>query len=218
MKIKGVIFDLDGTLLDSLSDISSAMNTVLVRNGFPSHEECTYRYFVGDGAEELIRRSVPKEVSSDSAEISRLLSELGEEYARNLFVQTKPYEEIIEMLKILRSRGLKLGVLSNKMDRFAKQTVDYYFKDQQIDSVCGAREDFPKKPHPAGAFWVADQMGVEAEDCLFLGDTKTDMLTAQGAGMFGVGVLWGFRDAEELLLSGALYLIDTPLEILDLLE
>jgi phosphoglycolate phosphatase len=214
---KAVIFDLDGTLLDTLADLGNSVNQVLTANGFPTHELDSYRYFVGDGEAVLITRALPEEKRSN--EIIRICLEgFRQDYGRNWNVNTKPYDGVTEMLDALKAHGLKLAILSNKPHEFTKLCVSGLLPNWTFDAVSGHREPIPRKPHPAGALKIAEELRIPPSGFLYLGDTAIDMKTAVAANMFPVGVLWGFRSAEELQQSGARTLIKRPMDIMDLLN
>jgi phosphoglycolate phosphatase len=217
MPYKAILFDLDGTLLDTLKDIGASVNRVLEGKGFPTHELDTYRYFVGDGSVVLINRALPKEKRNDDV-IRTCLTEFLEDYGRNLNVKTKPYEGIPEMLDALNDRGLKMAVLSNKPHELTKQCVTELLSNWNFDVVIGQRNGAPPKPDPAGALEVAKRLNIPPADFLYIGDSGVDMKTAVASGMFPVGVLWGFRSMGELKDNGSLALVDRPSEILSLLD
>jgi len=217
MTYKAVLFDLDGTLLDSIEDMGDSLNHVLVQNGFPTHNRDAYRRFVGDGATNLIRRALPEGKRTDMI-INSCLEAFLEVYDKNWNVKTRLYEGIPELLDTLISRGLKISVLSNKPHRYTLKCMDGFLSDWDFDVVFGQRDDIPRKPDPAGALEIAEQLNISPSDFLYLGDTETDLKTSFAAGMFPVGVLWGFRSAEELLENGAKVLINSPLEVLELLD
>ncbi|MFW5906261.1 MAG: HAD family hydrolase [Desulfobia sp.] len=212
-KIKAVIFDLDGTLLNTLNDLADSMNRVLDRMGHPGHPRENYKYFVGDGIEKLAYRVLP-EKSRNTEEVARCVAEMREEYGNHWHDQTHIYEGIEAMLSELTRRSIKLAILSNKLDHFTQLTVSRYFPDWNFYPVIGVKPDIPKKPDPTGTFHIMNQLQLKPRDFLFLGDTSTDMLTAGEAGIFAVGALWGFRTREELITSGARDIIETPEELL----
>jgi phosphoglycolate phosphatase len=216
MKWKAVVFDLDGTLLDTLEDLADSMNRVLAAHNYPAHEVEKYKYFVGDGMRTLVWRTFPEGARTGES-VEAGLAEMKEEYARRWNNKTKPYGGIPEMLDGLVSKGLKLAVLSNKADHFSRLMVEKLLPDWPFNPVFGERQGVSKKPDPAGALEIAGMLGVTPEECLYLGDTGVDMKTATAAGMYPVGVLWGFRKAEELVENGARILIAKPLTVLDLL-
>jgi phosphoglycolate phosphatase len=216
MKFKAVVFDLDGTLLDTLDDLADSMNSVLEAKNYPTHAVEKYKYFVGDGMRTLVQRTLP-EGKSDEMSVESGLSALRDEYAIRWNNKTRPYEGIVEMLEKLSDRDIKLSVLSNKADHFSKLIVSNFFPGCHFELVFGERQGVPKKPDPAGADEIAETLGIPPNECLYLGDTGVDMKTAVSAGMYPVGVLWGFRKAEELVENGAKVLIADPVTILDLL-
>ncbi len=217
MPFKAVIFDLDGTLLDTLEDIAGATNRVLKEKSFPTHKLDAYRYFVGDGSKMLITRALPED-KRDEDTVLTCFKMLIKDYGQNWKINTKPYEGITEMLDVLKARGLKMSVLSNKPHEFTKRCVTEFLSNWSFDVVLGQRDKFPQKPDPAGAIKIARQIDMLPSDFLFLGDTAIDMKTAIAAGMFPVGALWGFRPLKELQESGARALIKKPIEILNLLD
>jgi len=216
MKYKAVIFDLDGTLLDTLDDIAGSMNSVLERSGYPLHDREAYRYFVGNGMRNLVKRTLPEAMRNDE-EIERCLISMYEEYSRRWDEKTTPYEGIPELLDCLEKKSLKLAVLSNKSDHFTKLMVARLLTKWKFDLVFGERPNVPQKPHPAGAFEISCLLGIPENEILYMGDTNVDMQTATAAGMYAVGVLWGFRKADELIEGGASILIHKPMDLLELL-
>ncbi|HHW03432.1 MAG TPA: HAD family hydrolase [Thermoanaerobacterales bacterium] len=217
MKYEAVLFDLDGTLLDTLQDLADSMNSVLSRRGFPVHDIEKYRYFVGDGMYNLVLRTLPPNNREEEI-IKQCLKELKDEYGRRWANTTRPYEGICELLDKLSDMGLKKAVLSNKPHDFTRLIIDKLLPDWSFDAVVGQREGVPKKPDPTAALAIADALKIPPEKFLYLGDTNTDMKTANAAGMYAVGALWGFREAEELVESGAKVLIKHPKELLNILS
>lgn len=215
MDFKAVIFDLDGTLLDTLEDIADAMNSVLGKHGCPLHETDAYRHFVGDGVYRLVERVLP-EVKRDDETVAEFVEAYREAYGKNWNSKTRPYAGIPEMLEDLAARRLKLAVLSNKPDEFANRCVNEFLSRWSFHKVLGYREEIPQKPDPAGAFKIAESLHIQPGKILYLGDTSVDMKTAVAAGMYPVGALWGFRSFEELLGAGARKLIEKPQELLTL--
>jgi phosphoglycolate phosphatase len=217
MLFRTAIFDLDGTLLDTLDDIANAANHVLAARGFPIHPNPQYRRLIGDGVVKLISRALPAE-HRDKATVQACVGEYTREYERSWNAQTRPYPGVPELLDALVLRGLKLAVLSNKPDPFAQRCVSELLARWAFDVVLGASDKFPRKPDPAGAVEIARRLGVLPAECLYVGDSGVDMQTARAARMFSVGTLWGFRDREELLNDGAQLLITAPGEVLDFLD
>jgi phosphoglycolate phosphatase len=216
MSYGAVLFDLDGTLLDTLDDLADSMNSVLMRHGFPTHPRDAYRYHVGDGVENLVSRSLP-EAYRRAGFVAQCVGAMREEYGRRWAAKTRPYEGIPELLDGLTHRGIHMAVLSNKPHDFTQAMVAELLGRWRFDVVLGVRPSIPRKPDPSAAWEIARALGVPAESFLYLGDTNTDMKTANAAGMYAVGALWGFRPAEELRASGARVLIRTPTELLGLL-
>lgn len=216
INFRAVLFDLDGTLLDTLQDLADAMNTVLRRFGFAAHPLEPYRYFVGNGMAALVHRALPKPHQDDQALASACLAALKEEYRERWREQTRPYPGIPELLDQLAARQIQMSVLSNKPDEFTRVMVDRFLPHWHFDCVFGERPGIPRKPDPAAALEIARLSAIPVEAFAYLGDTATDMLTATAAGMFPIGVLWGFRPAEELTANGAKTLLSRPSELLAL--
>lgn len=216
MMHQAVLFDLDGTLLDTLEDLADSCNRTMAAHGYPTHPIDAYRYFVGDGVTNLIRRALPELARTESL-VRDCIQTYRADYTRNWNNKTRPYAGIPQMLDALASRGVKLAVLSNKPDDFTRLCVSHFLPRWRFDAIQGASEAFAHKPDPAGAIHIARLIGVEPGSFLYLGDTATDMQTAQAAGMFAVGALWGFRPRAELEQAGARVVIGRPQELLDLL-
>jgi phosphoglycolate phosphatase len=213
MHWKGVIFDLDGTLLDTREDIADAMNRVLAGLGLPTHPYDSYNYFVGDGAAILVRRTLPPDRQDDVTHgecLARFLADYGVHWN----IKTKLYTGIAEMLSGLQDRGTKLAVLTNKPAPTAARCVEEYLPRWRFDAVLGQTDGLPKKPDPTGALQIAERLALGPAEILYLGDTATDMETAIRAGMYPVGALWGFRPRRELLESGARALVQVPGDLL----
>lgn len=200
---KAVIFDLDGTLLNTLDDLADAGNYALEKQGFPVHQVNEYRYFVGNGIPKLIERIVPQDSSAEIIEKTHTL--FSEYYEVHMKDKTAPYAGITELLDKLSAKGVKLGVVTNKAHEFAYQIVESYF-GKRFDKVFGERTGFPKKPNPQSVNKMIEEWGFDKAEVLYAGDSNVDMQTAINAGVSGCGVLWGFRTKEELLESGAVYL------------
>lgn len=216
MAVQAVLFDLDGTLLDSLADIGEAMNSVLKTRGLPGHSACAYRRFVGDGVVLLAQRALPAD-HRDPDTVSACAAQMREVYGRRLVGKTVPYDGVPELLDGLSRRGLRMGVLSNKPHALTVELVELLLGRWRFAPVFGERAAVPRKPDPAGALEVAVQWGIAPEAVLYVGDTSTDMQTAERAGMPSVGVTWGFRDEPELTAAGAKAIARHPNEILALL-
>jgi phosphoglycolate phosphatase len=215
--VRAVLFDLDGTLLDTLEDIARSANQVLNDQGFPAHPPQAYRQFIGEGVLTLFQRALPAGV--DGADlIARCVEGFRVAYGRGWNVVTQPYAGIPELLDALTSRALGLAVLSNKPDAFTRHCVDEYLGRWPFQVVLGAREGVPRKPDPTAAREVASRLGIPAESIVYLGDSAIDMTTARAAGMLPVGAAWGFRSVEELWSSGAAEIISHPLELIEILD
>lgn len=217
MKIQAVIFDLDGTLLNTLEDIAESANRVLQRAGLPVHPVDSYRYFVGEGLQRLIERIIPED-DRNNEKVQTLVADFRLDYSNNWKVKTGPYKGIDTLLDGLVAQGLKLAVFSNKPHEFTLVCVRDFFADWPFEAVLGQQEGRARKPDPAGAFIIAEQLGMKPSEILYLGDTATDMKTAGAAGMVPVGALWGFRTEKELQESGAAFIVKNPLQVLDLLK
>lgn len=215
--IDAIVFDLDGTLLDSLADLADTMNAVLQTNGYAMHPQEAYRHFVGTGMEALVRRTLPEHARTPD-EIAARLEDTRQEYARRWADSTRPYAGVPQMLDALQDRDLPMAVLSNKPDDFTSLTVERLLSDWSFAQVRGQRPDTPTKPDPAGAYAIAEALSVDPARVLYVGDTSTDMQTGRAAGMVTIGVTWGFRDRPELEEHGAHTVIDEPSQLLTLLE
>jgi phosphoglycolate phosphatase len=217
MSFRAVLFDLDGTLLDTLEDIARAANDVLAGLDLPTHSPGSYRRFIGDGVAMLFRRALPPDRVEPEI-VDRCVAGFEEAYGRSWNVRTRPYDGVPALLDDLAARGLGLAVLSNKPDGFTRLCAAEYLARWPFRAVVGQREGVPRKPDPAGALEIAGRLGVPAEQFLYVGDTAVDMETATRAGMYPIGVAWGFRPVEELRSGGAVAIIERPAELLGLLE
>jgi len=217
MKFKAVLFDLDGTLLDTLDDLADSMNASLERFGFPTHPVNAYRYLVGDGLMNLVLRALP-ENHRDEMTLSKVVDAQWEEYGQRWACKTHPYDGIPELLNELEQRGLQICILSNKPDDFTHAVVGKFLSKWRFAAVRGVSGDTPIKPNPSGANQIAADLGIPAAQFLYVGDSNTDMRTANAAGMFPVGALWGFRLQDELIAAGAKALIESPADLLNLLS
>ncbi|MCI8416398.1 MAG: HAD family hydrolase [Lachnospiraceae bacterium] len=215
--IGACIFDLDGTLCDSVVSIGTCVNHVLEEFGLPSVEIERFYYFVGDGVHQLILRTLayvgaPENLAE--AVMARYLKRFREE----CLYQVKPYEGIIAMLQAIHKRGIPMAVLSNKPHENTRKVIYTLFGKDTFAVVRGQQEGIPRKPDPRGALMEAELLGILPEECLYVGDTATDMRTGNRAGMVTVGVLWGFRDREELMANHAAHIIGHPRELVNLLD
>lgn len=212
---QAVVFDLDGTLLDTLGDLRSAVNAALRMRSLPSRSREEVCAFVGNGVRNLMKRALPQ--GSSEEEIDNALADFKAYYAKHLCDETRPYDGIPELLTQLRQRGIKTAVLSNKLDSASRQLIEHYFPGQ-IDVVFGERAGIPRKPDPASCNEVISLFGIPKDQILYVGDSDVDMRTAKNAGLTAVGVTWGFRERSVLRDGGADILIDCPTQLLNLLD
>lgn len=215
MKFDAVIFDLDGTLLNSLEGIADAMNILLRQLGYPTHPVDAYKYFVGEGIAELVNLALPKE-KLNLHPMEQLVRDYRSIYDITWPQKSVPYEGVPEMLDALAAKKIKLAVLSNKSDEFVRRMTSVLLPHWKFEVVKGLRPGEPRKPDPTPALQISASIGIEPAHTIFMGDSGVDMQTANRAQMYAVGVLWGFRPAEELLANGAQQLIKHPLELLDI--
>jgi len=216
MKFNGVIFDLDGTLVNSLEDLADSMNTVLQNNRFPEHETAAYNYFVGSGIRNLVREALPE--SADEQTVDRCFTAMVEIYRNNCMNKTKPYEGIPELLDELVLRKIKFAVFSNKADELTKKMVPVLLPDWDFELITGLRKEAYKKPNPLVALQISEKLGIPPGKMIYVGDSGIDMQTANNAGMYAVGASWGFRTREELISNGAKKLLDHPLDLIKILQ
>ena len=208
-----IIFDLDGTLIDSLADIADATNNTLAAFGMPVHPVDAYRQFVGSGAQILLERAMPTDYDGPPPE--HFVDTFKQLYRRHLNVKTRPYAGIDDVLRRLASGGIKLAILSNKPDEFATVCATRFFPDITFSTIYGLRDGIPGKPDPRSALEIATVVGEPPQQCAFVGDSSVDMATGRAAGMCCIGVSWGFRESAELVAAGADLIIDHPHELLD---
>jgi len=216
MAYRAVLFDLDGTLLDTIKDIADSVNIALAQLGFPQHEVETYKYFVGDGREALAIRALPED-RRDTVNVDRLSASIEEEYSKRWANNTLAYPGIPDMLQALSDLGIKMAILSNKPQASTEEMVSKFLSQWRFEFVLGAQSSIPMKPDPASALQIARRINIPPAEFLYLGDTDVDMKTAAAAGMYPVGALWGFRTADELLAGGARQLIQSPTDLPNLL-
>jgi phosphoglycolate phosphatase len=204
-----VIFDLDGTLLDSLQDIGNAANEVLLQLGLPPRSLEDYRTLVGDGVSVLFQRAIP-DCAQDEILRARCIKSFEATYAEQWNRHSRAYDGIETLLEALRRADVPMAVLSNKPEAFTQQCVAHFFPRTQFAFVIGHSERFPRKPDPTSANWIAQALHVQPSSVAYVGDTDTDMKTAVGAGFHAVGVTWGFRTEAELVAHGARVAIHSP--------
>lgn len=213
--IKAVIFDLDGTLVNSLFDLATACDYALSQKGFPTHTVEEYKYFIGNGIPKLIERALP-EVNRNAYTIEVVKEIFLKYYSVHFADKTVAYSGMKETVTELKDRGLKLAVVTNKADNMAKSVVNAVYGDI-FDIVVGLNDKFPAKPNAASTLDTLNKLSVTPDECVFVGDSAVDIQTANNAGIKSVGVLWGFRDREELTENGATYIIENPQELLQII-
>ena len=210
VNLRAVLFDFDGTLVDTLDDIADAMNHALSSHGLPTHPPDAYRGLVGEGVSRLVERALPEGVQEMHGAVTE---ELRDYYTEHMLDRSRPYPGVPEMLDALAERGVPMAVLSNKPHPATAWMAEQLLGEWPFAAVLGESDEVPRKPDPAGALRIAREVGIPPARWLYLGDTRTDMETAARAGMHPVGALWGFRDAEELLAHGAEALVERPEEV-----
>jgi phosphoglycolate phosphatase len=213
-RFRAVLFDMDGTLLYTLDDIALAGNRALAAQGFPKHPVADYRMFIGSGARNLIIRALPESVRNDVGMVDTCLKHFLEDYGLNWNVRTRPYPGMDLLLDGLTARKKAMAILTNKPHEAALKCAGELLGRWTFAEVLGQRPGRPIKPDPAGALEIAGNMGISPSEILYLGDSAVDMHTAVAAGMLPVGVLWGYRDREELVSAGARAVIARPEDLL----
>ena len=214
--IKAVLFDLDGTLVNSLEDLADSTNYALGKLGFPTHKTDEYNYFVGDGIPKLIERALPESARTGETE-KKCLDIFMARYREHYHDKTYAYKNMPELVNFLRKQGVKTAVISNKAQEMAEKVVAKLFGDV-FDTVAGKREGYPAKPNPKLTLQIMKKLGAEPSDCAFVGDSGMDMAVAVNAGALPIGVLWGFRTKAELIKNGAAYTAENPDELIEILK
>ncbi len=214
MMYRVALFDLDGTVLDTLDDLTAAVNYALEKEHFPTHTRERVCAYVGNGIGKLIERAVP--TGTDSETTARVLDTFRTYYAAHCAVYTKPYAGVVDMLRTLREHGIKTALVSNKADFAVQALANDYFKGL-FDVALGERAEIARKPAPDMVYRVLNELGEHAEDAVFIGDSDVDVLTAKNAGLDGIFVIWGFRDATCLREAGATRLVDSVAALTDAL-
>lgn len=215
--MKACIFDLDGTLTDSVKSLAYSVNLTLNVLGYEPQPEERFKQFAGDGRVVLLERALQAAGDTSLVHMEEAVKIYDEYFRKYSMYQVKPYEGIVETLAALTKQQIKLAVLSNKADREAVKVVETVFGRETFQIIRGQRDGVPRKPDPQGAIMIAAELQVSCGECLYIGDTNTDMKTGNRAGMNTVGVTWGFRDRKELEDNHAKYIIDFPKELLALL-
>ena len=216
MIFKGVIFDLDGTLVNSLEDLADSMNIILQSHTFPTHSISDYKQLIGNGIRNLVLKALP-EANRTEALIDTCYNLMIDVYRNNLVTKTKPYNGISGLLDELVSRKMKLAVFSNKADEFTRKIVLTLLPEWNFEAIIGFSIEEYKKPNPFVALQISEKFGLKPEEVLYVGDSGVDMQTANNAGMYAVGALWGFRAKEELLSNGAKVLLNNPKDLLEMI-
>ena len=216
MKFKGVIFDLDGTLVNSLEDIADAMNSVLQDLNYPTHSYEAYQYFIGSGLRNLVTKALPI-THADEKHIDHCYALMIEKYSMDCTRKTAAYDGIRELLDHLISQNIKLSVFSNKSDELTKKVVAELFPNY-FSPVVGLSVEALKKPNPHEAIAISQSLGLKTEEIIFVGDSGIDMQTATNSNVLAVGVSWGYRPEEELIANGAKHVLNHPLDLIQVLE
>lgn len=214
MKYKAAIFDLDGTLLDTIDDLADSCNIALEREGFPTHPVTEYKNFVGMGMRHLVKTALPKEASTDEG-IESFLENLNSEYLKRLVLKTKPFPGVISLLTELKAREVKMSILSNKPHFMVLPAVEHFFREFPFTVIMGIQEKFSHKPNPESTLSIITQMGESPDRTVFIGDSEVDIRTARNAGIDVIGVGWGFRTIEMLRSEGAATIVEKPEELLE---
>lgn len=210
----GCIFDLDGTLVDSLMDLALSTNEVLRMHNLPTHDISAYNQFVGNGVRKLMERALPE----DRLDLlDECLEEFHQYYDEHCLDHTKPYPGMLELIQSLKDEDIKLSVVTNKPHHLAVKIVEELFPDTFV-SILGQQDFYPIKPHPESTFMALMAMKLSKDDCYFIGDSNVDIQTGSNADMDTIGVCWGFRGREELTKEGATYVVDDPCEIKEIID
>lgn len=214
--IKLAIFDLDGTLLDTIGDLAASCDAVMQMNGLPQHTTDEYRQMVGRGILRLVEAAIPEPLRSPEY-VEKVRQDFVVYYLEHIDHYTRPYDGIPELVDALAERGVKIAVASNKFQAGTERLIRSFFPDVEFVAVLGQRVGVPLKPDPQIDLEIIDAAGVEPSETLHIGDSGVDMQTAKAAGVRAVGVTWGFRSRDELVESGADVIVDSPKQILDLI-
>lgn len=215
--VRCAIFDLDGTLLNTLAALRLTTNLTLEHFGYPAIGEEKIKKFVGDGYKMLVERALRDAGDEGLTHYEEGLRVYTELFAIHSMDEVRPYDGIVELLEAMKVRGIRIAVLSNKPHERTVENIETVFGKGYFDIVAGEQPGITRKPDPAGVYRILETFGEKPEDCLYFGDTNTDMKTGLGAGLVTVGVTWGFRDREELESYHPQYVVDHPREVLELL-
>lgn len=212
MNIKACIFDLDGTLADTVEDIADNCNIILKANNYPERKLEEYTKFIGNGSIRLLEQALPDNVKEDRAEVTRLLEQFDELYSKNILNKTRLYSNIQEMLDIMEKNNIKMAVLSNKPHKLTVPIIKELVRNK-MEIIMGHKEEFARKPDPTSLNWIMDQIGVTPEETVYIGDTNVDIEVSRNAGTMSIGVSWGFWGEEALKKCNPDYIAETPLDI-----
>lgn len=213
---KACIFDLDGTLTDSVESIAYSANRAMEEYGVKPNPVESYKHFAGDGADKMLERSLIAAGDKNLEVLEKVKQRYKELFEKDCMYKVEPFDGIEELLKELKNKNIKIAVLSNKPHNRAVDVVEAVFGKDYFDIIMGQSEHIERKPSPDGALIIADELGLLTNECIYIGDTNTDMITGKSANMFTVGVTWGFRNRQELEEYNADYIIDTPLQLLEI--
>lgn len=217
MQFKAAIFDLDGTLADTIEAIRAAINLTMQEYGYPLHTYEEIREYIGNGAKNLVLRSMPADAAWDTEQHARVFLTYQDNYDRGHLATDRCYDGMPELIAALHAKGVKLAVLSNKQDRHVQGLIAQLFPAGEFSAVMGQMDHLPKKPDPTVPLMIAEQLGVEPSSCAFIGDSEVDMRTAKNAGMPAIGVSWGYRDRDLLSAESPDALADTPQQLFEIL-
>lgn len=213
---KAVIFDLDGTLANTVESIAHTCNACLKEVGLPPRTTDEYKSYTGDGTESLVRKATRASGDINGVYVQKVLKMYTEMFEQNCTYKVIAYEGIVESLYKLKECGMKLAVLTNKKHERAITVVEYLFGKDLFELIIGQKEKYPIKPNPAGAIYIAEQFDCIPEECIYIGDTEIDIVTGKNANMYTVGVLWGFRSKEEIEKEKPDFIIENPSELISL--
>ncbi|MBQ2676175.1 MAG: HAD family hydrolase [Clostridia bacterium] len=214
--IKAVLFDLDGTTVNTIEDLCDAVKHSMNENGYPTYTVDEYKMMVGNGMRKLLERALPKSVCNDAKVVDELFLGFAKYYTANCCNKSAPYDGIVELISRLKQAGIKIATVTNKGESSAQRVVSKLFSDS-FDFVIGQSDKYPTKPDPTTAFIAMDKLGVKPQECVFVGDSGVDMITAKNCGAYPVGVSWGFRTEQELWDNGAKHVISHPLQLLEII-
>ena len=213
MKFAAVIFDLDGTLINSLEDIADSTNEALAKYGFSEQPYESYKLFIGNGMRQLMKNAVSQ--NTEESLIDNILKDFRVIYNRNYINKTRPYNNVVAVLEKLKQMGIRMSICSNKADKMTNEIVEKTIGKEYFDVIFGEREGVPRKPDPTSLLEAAQHMGVNPENTIYIGDSGGDMISAKNAGMLAAGALWGFRSREELVENGAQILLSDPMDLVE---